>query len=112
MALFARTFSSGLLIGCGIAVAVGIGAFAYDRYDTKTLKRTTKRDAVYCGVSTGLPGFSNAGSKGNWSGFDVDFCRAIAAAIFNDPGKIKFVPLSAVDRFTALKSGADRKSTR
>ena len=102
MALFARTFSSGLLIGCGIAVAVGIGAFAYDRYDTKTLKRTTNRDAVYCGVSTGLPGFSNADSKGNWSGFDVDFCRAIAAAIFNDPAKVKFTPLDAKERFTEL----------
>ncbi len=103
MALFARNFRSGLLIGCGIAVAVGVAAFAYDRYDTKTLKRTTNRDAVTCGVSTGLPGFSNADDKGNWSGFDVDFCRAIAAAIFNDPAKVKFTPLDAKERFVELQ---------
>ena len=69
------------------------GAFAYDRYDTKTLKRTIRRDAVYCGVNTGLPGFSSADAQANWSGFDVDFCRAIAAAIFDDPSfpKMHFI---------------------
>ena len=58
-----------------------------------------------CGVSQGLPGFSAPDDKGNWTGLDVDLCRAIAAAIFNDPTKVKFVPLSAKDRFTALQSG-------
>jgi general L-amino acid transport system substrate-binding protein len=58
-----------------------------------------------CGVSQGLPGFSTPDDKGNWTGLDVDICRAIAAAIFNDATKIKFVPLSAKDRFTALQSG-------
>ena len=58
-----------------------------------------------CGVSQGLPGFSSPDDKGNWTGLDVDVCRAIAAAIFNDPTKVKFVPLSAKDRFTALQSG-------
>ena len=58
-----------------------------------------------CGVSQGLPGFSTPDDKGNWTGLDVDFCRAIAAAIFNDPSKVKFLPLSAKDRFTALQSG-------
>ena len=58
-----------------------------------------RRDAVYCGVNTGLPGFSAHDGKGNWSGFDVDFCRAIAAAIFDDPKKVKFVPLDAKERF-------------
>jgi len=101
--LFALNFRSGLLIGCAIAVAVAAGAFAYDRYDTRTLKRTIRRDAVYCGVNTGLPGFSSADEKGNWSGFDVDFCRAIAAAIFDDPSKVKFVPLDAKERFTELQ---------
>ncbi len=99
-------FRTGLLIGCAIAVAVGTAAITYVRYDTKTLKRTIRRDAVYCGVNTGLPGFSAQGAKGNWSGFDVDFCRAIAAAIFDDPGKVKFVPLDAKERFQEL---ADRK---
>ena len=52
-----------------------------------------------------MPGFSSPDDKGNWTGLDVDVCRAIAAAIFNDPTKVKFVPLSAKDRFTALQSG-------
>jgi general L-amino acid transport system substrate-binding protein len=101
--LFALNFRSGLLIGCAIALAVAATAFAYDRYDTKTLKRTIRRDAVYCGVNTGLPGFSSADDKGNWSGFDVDFCRAIAAAIFDNPRKVKFIPLDAKERFTELQ---------
>ncbi|MGJ4888874.1 amino acid ABC transporter substrate-binding protein [Bradyrhizobium sp. HKCCYLR20261] len=70
-----------------------------------TLKTVKDRGMVACGVSQGLPGFSNPDDKGNWTGLDVDVCRAIAAAIFNDPTKVKFVPLSAKDRFTALQSG-------
>ena len=99
---FALNFRTGLLIGCAIAIAVAAAAIGYERYDTKTLKRTVRRDAVHCGVNTGLPGFSNVDDKGNWSGLDVDFCRAIAAAIFNDPKKVKFVPLDAKERFTEL----------
>jgi general L-amino acid transport system substrate-binding protein len=106
MAIFSRTFRSGLLIGCAIAVAVAAAAITYERYDTRTLKRTLRRDAVLCGVNTGLPGFSMPDDKGNWSGFDVDFCRAVAAAIFNDPNKVKFVPLDANQRFKELR---DRK---
>jgi general L-amino acid transport system substrate-binding protein len=71
----------------------------------QTLKTVTDRGVLSCGVSQGLPGFSLPDDKGNWTGLDVDICRAIAAAIFNDPGKVKFVPLSAKDRFTALQSG-------
>jgi general L-amino acid transport system substrate-binding protein len=71
----------------------------------QTLKTVTDRGMVSCGVSQGLPGFSSPDDKGNWTGLDVDICRAIAAAIFNDPNKVKFVPLSAKDRFTALQSG-------
>ena len=63
------------------------------------------RGSLVCGVSQGLPGFSNPDDKGNWTGLDVDFCRAIAAAIFNDPTKVKFTPLSAKDRFEPLKTG-------
>ncbi len=100
---FALTFRTGLLIGCAIALAVAAAAFAYDRYDTKTLKRTIRRDAVFCGVNTGLPGFSSVDEKGNWSGFDVDFCRAIAAAIFDDPNKVKFIPLDSKERFVELQ---------
>src|ERR671934_1957119 len=102
---FALNFRTGLLIGFAVAIAVAAAAITYERYDTQTLKRTLRRDAVLCGVNTGLPGFSAADEKGNWSGFDVDFCRAIAAAIFNDPTKVKFTPLSAKDRFEPLKTG-------
>jgi general L-amino acid transport system substrate-binding protein len=71
----------------------------------QTLKTVTDRGMLSCGVSQGLPGFSLPDDKGNWTGLDVDICRAIAAAIFNDSAKVKFVPLSAKDRFTALQSG-------
>jgi general L-amino acid transport system substrate-binding protein len=71
----------------------------------QTLKTVTDRGMLSCGVSQGLPGFSLPDDKGNWTGLDVDICRAIAAAIFNDSTKVKFVPLSAKDRFTALQSG-------
>jgi general L-amino acid transport system substrate-binding protein len=100
---FPRTFQSGLLLGVVLAVAVAAGAVTYERYDTQTLKRTLRRGEVLCGVSTGLPGFSMPDDKGNWSGFDVDVCRAVAAAIFNDPGKVRFVPLDANERFTDLQ---------
>ena len=71
----------------------------------QTLKKVKDRDALICGVTQGLPGFSTPDDKGNWTGFDVDFCRAMAAAIFKDATKVKFSPLSAKDRFTALQSG-------
>jgi len=71
----------------------------------ETLKTVKDRGMLACGVSQGLPGFSSPDDKGNWTGLDVDVCRAIAAAIFNDPTKVKYVPLSAKDRFTALQSG-------
>ena len=70
-----------------------------------TLDDVKGKDSVQCGVSQGLPGFSNPDQDGNWSGLDVDFCRAVAAAIFGDPAKVKFTPLSAKERFTALQSG-------
>jgi general L-amino acid transport system substrate-binding protein len=98
------TFRKGLVIGLGIAVAVAAAAITYERYDTKTLKRTIRRDAVLCGVNAGLPGFSAPDDKGNWTGFDVDFCRAVAAAIFDDPKKVKFIPLDANERFKELQS--------
>ena len=75
-----RTFQGGLLIGLVVAGAVAAAAIVYERYDTHTLKRTIRRGEVLCGVNKGLPGFSIPDDKGNWTGFDVDFCRAIAAA--------------------------------
>jgi general L-amino acid transport system substrate-binding protein len=85
-----------------LAVAAGLSVQAAS---AQTLKTVKDRGLLSCGVGQGLPGFSSPDDKGNWTGLDVDVCRAIAAAIFNDPSKVKFVPLSAKDRFTALQSG-------
>jgi general L-amino acid transport system substrate-binding protein len=85
-----------------LALAAGLSTGAAP---AQTLNTVKERGMVSCGVSQGLPGFSAPDDKGNWTGLDVDVCRAIAAAIFNDPTKVKFVPLSAKDRFTALQSG-------
>lgn len=71
----------------------------------KTLDAIKARGQVICGVNTGLAGFSQADSSGNWSGLDVDICKAIAAATLGDANKIKWVPLNAQARFTALQSG-------
>lgn len=103
MALFSRTFRSGLILGLAAAVVVAAAAITYERYDTKTLKRTIRRGAVQCGVNSGLPGFSIPDDKGNWSGFDVDICRAVAAAIFDDPNKVNYTPLDASERFRELQ---------
>src|SRR5215208_4447392 len=85
-----------------IAAACSIAAQAVS---AQTLKTVRERGTLVCGVSQGLPGFSTPDDRGNWTGLDVDLCRAIAAAIFNDPGKVKYSPLAAKDRFTALQSG-------
>lgn len=71
----------------------------------QTLKTVKDRGILNCGANGTLAGFGLPDAQGNWTGLDVDFCRAIAAAIFNDVKKMKFVPLSAKDRFTALQSG-------
>ncbi len=71
----------------------------------KTLDQIKQRGQIVCGVNTGLAGFSQADSSGKWSGLDVDHCRAVAAAVLNDPDKVKYVPLTAQQRFTALQSG-------
>lgn len=70
-----------------------------------TLDQIKKRGQVVCGVNPGIAGFGLPDDKGNWTGFDVEFCRAVASAIFNDPTKVRFIPLTAKDRFTALQSG-------
>jgi len=99
-----RTFRGGLLIGLAVAVLVAALAVTYEFYDTRTLKRTVRRGEVLCGVNAGLPGFSIPDDKGNWTGFDVDFCRAVAAAIFDDPAKARFIPLDANERFKELQN--------
>jgi len=69
-----------------------------------TLDVVKKRGELVCGVNTGLAGFSAPDDRGNWIGIDVDFCRAVAAAIFRDGSRVRFVPLNAKERFTALQS--------
>ncbi len=71
----------------------------------KTLDKIKAAGQVVCGVHTGLAGFSAADSAGKWAGLDVDICRAVAAAVLNDANKIKYVPLTAQQRLTALQSG-------
>jgi general L-amino acid transport system substrate-binding protein len=71
----------------------------------KTLDAIKARGQLVCGVNTGLAGFAAADSQGNWSGLDVDYCKALAASLLGDAGKIKYVPLNAQQRFTALQSG-------
>ncbi|NCT99165.1 MAG: amino acid ABC transporter substrate-binding protein [Comamonadaceae bacterium] len=71
----------------------------------KDLDAVKKRGELNCGVNTGLPGFSAADSQGKWSGMDVDVCRSVAAAILGNPDKVRYVPLTAQQRFTALQSG-------
>lgn len=70
-----------------------------------TLSTIKERGKLSCGVSEGILGFSNADDKGHWTGFDADFCRAVAAAVLGDPEKVNFVPLSTKARFAALQSG-------
>jgi general L-amino acid transport system substrate-binding protein len=71
----------------------------------KTLDQIRQKDQLTCGVNTGIAGFSAADSQGKWSGMDVDVCKAIAAAVLGSPDKVRYVPLSAPQRFTALQSG-------
>jgi len=71
----------------------------------QTLETVKKRGQLICGVSTSAPGFANPDAQGNWKGLDVDSCRAIAAAVFGDAKRVKYVPTTAKERFTALQSG-------
>lgn len=82
-----------LLIGQGAALA------------QQTLEAVKNRGQLVCGIHTGIAGFALPDSRGTWQGMDVDLCRGLAVAIFNDPNKVRFVPLSSSTRFTALGSG-------
>lgn len=87
------------------AAAVLTVAGASDALAGPTLDAVKAKGFVQCGVNTGLAGFGSPDASGNWSGFDIDYCRAVAAAIFGDGTKVKFTPLTAKERFTALQSG-------
>jgi len=84
---------------------VAIGVLAAAPAAAATLDTVKERGRILCGVNTGLAGFSSKDASGIWSGFDVDFCKAVAAAIFGDAGKVDYVPLTTADRFEALKAG-------
>ncbi len=90
-------------LACFLALAVVFAAQSATAQTT--LKAVKDRGILNCGANGTLAGFGLPDAKGQWTGLDVDICRAIAAAIFNDPTKVKFVPLTAKDRFTALQSG-------
>jgi general L-amino acid transport system substrate-binding protein len=94
------TFKLAFASAAAILVATTGQAFAQ-----KTLEAIKARGELVCGVSTGLGGFSVPDSEGKWTGLDVDVCKAVSAAIFGDPNKVKFQALSAQQRFTALQSG-------
>jgi general L-amino acid transport system substrate-binding protein len=90
------------LIAGSIALCVALPSLAFAG---SVLDDVKKKGFVQCGVTTGLAGFSSPDNKGKWSGLDVDICRAVAAAVFGNASKVKFTPLTAKERFTALQSG-------
>src|SRR5215469_3790445 len=85
--------------------AMALALAATGHASAQTLKTIKDRGNLACGVSQGIAGFSAPAQNGDWAGFDVDFCRALAAAVFNDAQKVTFVPLTAEQRFDALKGG-------
>jgi general L-amino acid transport system substrate-binding protein len=91
-------------VATALAIAMVL-AFGTQAAFSQTLKAVQDRGQLVCGANGTLAGFGLPDPQGNWVGFDVEFCRAIAAAVLNDPTKVKFVPLTAADRFTALQSG-------
>ena len=91
------------LLSLGLAIVASFATTS--AFAGKTLDAVKQRGTVQCGVSSGVAGFSAPDDKGHWSGFDVDVCRAVAAAVLGSPDKVSFVPLNAQQRFTGLQSG-------
>lgn len=90
------------LIAASAVVSVSVAGSALA---ASTLDSVKERGYLQCGVTTGVPGYSNPDDKGNWKGMDVDVCRGVAAAVLGDADKVKYIPLNAKERFTALQSG-------
>jgi general L-amino acid transport system substrate-binding protein len=88
-----------------LSLSVATIALASTVSTADTLDQVKQKGYLSCGVSTGIPGFSTTDSSGKWKGLDVDMCRAVASAIFGDDTKVKYAPLTAKERFTALQSG-------
>jgi len=95
------------LLKLSAASILAISAYSVQAsvFHSNTLEDVQSKGSLTCGVSTGTPGFSSPDSSGHWSGVDVDVCRAVAAATLGDSNKVKFVPLTAKERFVALSSG-------
>src|SRR3979411_1246765 len=88
-----------------IVTATGLLTAWFSGATAATLDTVKQRGALVCGVSAGFAGFSFPDSQGNYKGLDVDYCRALAAGIFGDASKVRYVALTAQNRFTALQSG-------
>ncbi|WP_375595606.1 amino acid ABC transporter substrate-binding protein [Algihabitans albus] len=88
-----------------MTTAAAVGVLTAGAASAQTLDAVKQRGAVQCGVTTGLAGFAAPNDVGEWEGFDVDFCRAMAAAVFGDPDMVNYTPTTAKERFTALQSG-------
>ncbi|MGM3172805.1 MULTISPECIES: amino acid ABC transporter substrate-binding protein [Dickeya] len=88
-----------------LVASASLFAFINQAHAGATLDAIQKKGFVQCGISDGLPGFSYADANGKYSGIDVDVCRGVAAAVFGDASKVKYTPLTAKERFTALQSG-------
>ncbi len=93
------------LFSCTLAVTAALTGGVAMAAEGDTLKQVKDRDQLICGVNTGLVGFAAPDANGNWSGFDVSLCKAIAAAVLGDASKVKYVPTTGQTRFTALTSG-------
>ncbi|MBK8082999.1 MAG: amino acid ABC transporter substrate-binding protein [Devosia sp.] len=95
------------LLTVAFAAGIGLSATAAIAQTTTsaTLDAVKAKGYVQCGVTGGVPGFSAPDANNNWTGLEVDYCRSLAAAIFNDPAKVRYTPLTSQERFTALSAG-------
>jgi general L-amino acid transport system substrate-binding protein len=93
------------LLATAGAVMTAVVLMSNSAFAGSTLDAVKKKGFIQCGINSGVPGFSSANDKGEWTGLDVDFCKAVAAAVFGDTTKVKYTSLTAKERFTALQSG-------
>ena len=95
------------LLGLAVVAALGLSASAAmaQTVASATLDAVKAKGFVQCGVTGGVPGFSAPDANNVWTGLEVDYCRALAAAIFNDPDAVRYTPLTSQERFTALSAG-------
>jgi general L-amino acid transport system substrate-binding protein len=100
-----KSIAIGALAFAGIAVGAAHFSSSIAQGNTSRLDTVKKRGKLICGVNSTVPGFGFLDSNGKYSGFDVDFCRGVAAAVLGDPSKVDFVSLTAAARFTAIQSG-------